>query len=136
MGNVEAMTAETPNKAARPGLLARFMLLMVRFYQLAISPYLGPNCRYSPTCSQYAIEAIRLHGGLKGGMLALRRISRCHPLGGHGYDPVPGRPETLDQTAEIGEAQPSATQTEQSTEAARCCGQAGEKPDQQARQKT
>lgn len=65
------------------------MVKLIRGYQLAISPYLGSNCRYHPTCSAYAIEAVRVHGGLMGGWLALRRLLRCHPLGGHGYDPVP-----------------------------------------------
>jgi uncharacterized protein len=62
---------------------------MVRFYQSAISPHTPASCRYTPTCSQYAIEAIRKHGPFKGGWLALRRILSCHPWGGHGYDPVP-----------------------------------------------
>jgi putative membrane protein insertion efficiency factor len=61
----------------------------IRAYQLFLSPVLGSNCRFRPTCSQYAIEAIELHGPLKGSWLALRRIARCHPWGGMGYDPVP-----------------------------------------------
>ncbi|MGL4596531.1 MAG: membrane protein insertion efficiency factor YidD [Bacteroidia bacterium] len=65
------------------------MIGLIRFYQGAISPYLAPACRYTPTCSQYGIEAIRKHGPLKGGWLTLRRIGRCHPWGGHGHDPVP-----------------------------------------------
>jgi putative membrane protein insertion efficiency factor len=65
------------------------LILPVRFYQLAISPMLGRNCRYAPTCSQYTIEAIREWGPLKGGWMGLKRISRCHPWGSHGYDPVP-----------------------------------------------
>ena len=65
------------------------LILPVRFYQLCISPMLPPSCRYSPTCSQYAIEALRKHGPLKGLYLAVRRILRCHPWGGSGYDPVP-----------------------------------------------
>ncbi|WP_445116976.1 membrane protein insertion efficiency factor YidD, partial [Acinetobacter sp. WZC-1] len=60
-----------------------------RFYQIAISPLIGPRCRYVPTCSQYALEAIQQHGAMKGGWLAARRVCRCHPWGGHGYDPVP-----------------------------------------------
>jgi len=70
-------------------LLAHLFLGLVRFYKLFISPILGPNCRYQPTCSSYAIEAIELHGALKGGWLAARRIGRCHPWGGFGFDPVP-----------------------------------------------
>ena len=65
------------------------LLKFVRFYQVAISPMLPPRCRYTPTCSQYAVEALQKHGAYKGSMLALRRICRCHPLGGSGYDPVP-----------------------------------------------
>ena len=62
---------------------------LIRAYQLLISPVLGPNCRYWPTCSSYAAEAICEHGALKGGALALRRLCSCHPWGGSGYDPVP-----------------------------------------------
>jgi uncharacterized protein len=66
---------------------------LVRFYQVAISPYLPAACRYSPTCSQYMIEAIQIHGTLKGTWLGLKRIGRCHPWGGHGHDPVPAKKE-------------------------------------------
>ncbi len=62
----------------------------VRFYRVVISPLTGSNCRYQPTCSAYALEALERHGALRGGWLALRRIGRCHPWGGSGYDPVPG----------------------------------------------
>ena len=62
---------------------------LVRFYQVAISPLKPPTCRFSPTCSPSAIEALRKYGLLKGGALALKRIMRCHPWGGKGYDPVP-----------------------------------------------
>ena len=65
------------------------LLKFVRFYQVVISPMLPPRCRYTPTCSQYAVEALQKHGAYKGSMLALRRICRCHPFGGSGYDPVP-----------------------------------------------
>jgi len=65
-------------------------LWLLRGYQLAISPLLGRNCRYLPTCSEYAREALETHGLLRGGWLSLRRLARCHPWGGQGYDPVPG----------------------------------------------
>ena len=68
---------------------ARLMLMLIRFYQYAISPMLPPRCRYTPTCSQYAVEAVSKHGAFKGGWLALKRIARCHPFGGSGHDPVP-----------------------------------------------
>lgn len=69
--------------------VAGVFLLLVRAYQLLLSPMLGASCRYTPTCSQYAIEAIRKFGPFKGGWLAVKRIARCHPWGGHGHDPVP-----------------------------------------------
>ncbi|MEM1094810.1 MAG: membrane protein insertion efficiency factor YidD [Bacteroidota bacterium] len=65
----------------------RVMIGGVRFYQLAISPHFPSTCRYTPTCSQYAIEAFRTYGALKGLILALHRIGRCNPWGGQGYDP-------------------------------------------------
>ncbi len=60
-----------------------------KFYKAAISPYLGDNCRYTPTCSEYAMEAVKRYGAIRGTGLAIKRLSRCHPLGGSGYDPVP-----------------------------------------------
>ena len=66
-------------------------ICLIRGYQLLLSPWLGNNCRYQPTCSQYAIEAVRDHGVVRGLWLASRRIGRCHPWGGHGHDPVPPR---------------------------------------------
>lgn len=65
------------------------MLALLRFYRYAISPMLGRNCRFHPTCSEYAIEAIQRHGTLRGGWLAARRVGRCHPFNPGGYDPVP-----------------------------------------------
>ncbi|MDR2037937.1 MAG: membrane protein insertion efficiency factor YidD [Bacteroidales bacterium] len=65
------------------------MIGLVRFYQSSISPLTPASCRYTPTCSQYAIEALQKYGVIKGTWLALKRILRCHPWGGHGYDPVP-----------------------------------------------
>ena len=69
--------------------LAMLAILPVRVYQLAISPWLPVSCRYQPTCSEYAIEAVKRHGPGRGTWLAMRRIGRCHPWGGHGFDPVP-----------------------------------------------
>jgi putative membrane protein insertion efficiency factor len=64
-------------------------LLPIKFYQRAISPILPPSCRFTPTCSQYAVEAITKYGAIKGTWLAVKRISKCHPWGKYGYDPVP-----------------------------------------------
>jgi putative membrane protein insertion efficiency factor len=61
----------------------------IRVYQWTLSPLIGPACRYMPSCSEYAIEALRAHGPVRGSWLAARRLCRCHPWGGHGYDPVP-----------------------------------------------
>jgi len=72
-------------------LLAWPLLVLVWLYRLTISPWLGANCRYQPTCSEYALEALREHGAFRGTWLAARRIGRCHPWGGSGYDPVPGK---------------------------------------------
>ncbi len=68
---------------------ARLLRLLVRGYQLILSPLFPACCRYQPTCSAYALDALAQHGALKGGWLTMRRIARCHPLGGEGYDPVP-----------------------------------------------
>ena len=64
-------------------------IVLVRVYQLSISPFTPPSCRFTPTCSQYALEALRKYGPLKGLWLTVRRLSKCHPWGGSGYDPVP-----------------------------------------------
>lgn len=69
--------------------LGLVFLGLIRFYQVAISPMTQSSCRYTPTCSHYAMEAIRKYGPFKGGWLAIKRLARCHPWGGHGYDPVP-----------------------------------------------
>lgn len=70
-------------------MVKQFFILIIRFYQVAISPLIGSRCRYLPTCSAYTLEAIQEWGAAKGLWLGLKRISRCHPFGGHGYDPVP-----------------------------------------------
>ncbi len=63
---------------------------LVKLYRIAISPWLGMNCRFQPSCAEYAIEALERHGVFRGSWLAVKRIGRCHPWGGSGYDPVPG----------------------------------------------
>ena len=79
-------------------LVQRALIFLIRLYQVAVSPLLlavfGPSarCRFTPSCSQYALEAVRLHGALVGGWLALRRLGRCHPWGDCGEDPPPARP--------------------------------------------
>ncbi|WP_295669752.1 membrane protein insertion efficiency factor YidD [uncultured Mucilaginibacter sp.] len=64
-------------------------ILLIKIYQYFISPMTGASCRYTPTCSQYGVEAIRKYGAFKGGWLTLKRIASCNPWGGHGHDPVP-----------------------------------------------
>jgi len=70
-------------------VLEFIVLLPIYFYRYAISPLKSPSCRYTPTCSEYAVQAVKKHGPLKGLWLAIRRILSCHPWGGSGYDPVP-----------------------------------------------
>jgi putative membrane protein insertion efficiency factor len=70
-------------------LIGCFFILLIKLYKNLISPILPPSCRYTPTCSEYSMQAITKYGPFKGGWMALKRISRCHPWGGHGYDPVP-----------------------------------------------
>ncbi|WP_047395031.1 membrane protein insertion efficiency factor YidD [Chitinibacter sp. ZOR0017] len=69
--------------------MSRLIIALVKLYQLMISPLLGPRCRFTPTCSQYSIEAIQKYGAAKGSYLTARRLCRCHPWGGCGHDPVP-----------------------------------------------
>ncbi len=73
-------------------MIRKLFILPIRLYQVTLSPLLGANCRYVPSCSQYMIDAIEEWGPVKGIWLGMRRISRCHPWGGHGHDPVPKRP--------------------------------------------
>lgn len=75
------------------------LLLLLRGYQLGISPFLGLNCRFYPSCSSYAAEAIRVHGAAKGGFLAARRLCKCHPWHPGGVDPVPGKPSGSDRAS-------------------------------------
>jgi putative membrane protein insertion efficiency factor len=69
--------------------MGRILVGLIRLYQYLLSPLIGPHCRFQPTCSHYAVEAIERHGVLRGGWLAVRRIARCHPWGKSGIDPVP-----------------------------------------------
>ncbi|QDQ26876.1 membrane protein insertion efficiency factor YidD [Chitinimonas arctica] len=69
--------------------MSRLLILLFQLYRYTLRPILGANCRYTPSCSQYAIEAVRRHGAYRGGWLTIRRLCRCHPWGGHGHDPVP-----------------------------------------------
>jgi putative membrane protein insertion efficiency factor len=79
------MSAEVP----RIGPVAWVLAGLVRLYQLVVSPWLGPSCRFEPSCSAYALEALRTHGALRGGWLTVRRLGRCQPFSAGGYDPVP-----------------------------------------------
>ena len=72
-------------------MTAKFLILLIRAYPLTQGPFLGGSCRFQPTCSVYAMQAIAEHGAIRGTGLALRRLSRCHPLGSAGFDPVPGQ---------------------------------------------
>lgn len=85
-------------------MLGRVLIGLVRFYQVAISPWQPAACRYTPTCSSYAIDALRAHGALRGSWLAARRLARCHPWGGFGYDPVPPRKTAVPAEADAHEA--------------------------------
>jgi len=99
MANGIGRLCETAGRAA--AYLPRLpILLVIRAYRLMVSPLLGPHCRFQPTCSAYALEALERHGVIAGGWLALKRLARCHPIdwlgAGHGFDPVPdgSRPAT------------------------------------------
>ncbi|MCF8467350.1 MAG: membrane protein insertion efficiency factor YidD [Sneathiella sp.] len=79
--------------------LTKVLTGLIKIYQYIISPYLPASCRYYPTCSAYAIEALQQHGPLKGSWLTMRRLGRCHPFGGQGYDPVPKKQENCQHCA-------------------------------------
>lgn len=70
-------------------IFSLLLIIPIKIYQIIISPLLGPSCRFTPTCSQYAVEAIQKYGPFKGSWLSFKRIIKCHPWGGSGYDPVP-----------------------------------------------
>ena len=77
--------------APRPGLASRALIGLVRLYQCTLAAVLGGRCRFHPSCSEYAVDALRTHGPVRGASLAIGRLCRCHPLGGSGVDPVPPR---------------------------------------------
>jgi hypothetical protein len=91
--------------ADRPRGVARLLAAMVRFYQLGISPLIGPRCRFAPSCSAYTIEALTEHGALRGSWLALRRLLRCQPFCAGGYDPVPRAKRRRGHSADVPEQQ-------------------------------
>ena len=70
-------------------ILIQPFVVIIKVYQIIISPFIGSNCRYLPTCSEYAIDSLKTFGLLKGLHLSIKRIGKCHPWGGHGYDPLP-----------------------------------------------
>lgn len=87
------MSASKTNDGPMPTLAARILVVPITGYQRFISPLLGPRCRFAPSCSQYAVEALRTHGAIRGLWLSVRRLARCHPFNPGGYDPVPIKPQ-------------------------------------------
>jgi putative membrane protein insertion efficiency factor len=95
--------------AGRPGAVARGLLLLVGLYRRWVSPLLGPRCRFAPSCSAYAADAVAVHGAARGTWLAVRRIARCHPFHPGGHDPVPpARPASVTMDAHVVRSAPSA----------------------------
>lgn len=95
------MTIRRRETRDRPSAAARMLAALIGGYRRFISPLLAPRCRFFPSCSAYALEAVQTHGALRGGWLALRRLSRCHPFHSGGLDPVPARkPELTRQGSE------------------------------------
>lgn len=91
-------------------VLAFPFILLIRFYQVCISPLKPPSCRFTPTCSAYALESFRRHGPIKGFFLTVRRIGRCHPWGVSGYDPVPEKCDIFGTPAKSGNMNPDKTE--------------------------
>jgi uncharacterized protein len=80
------------SRPSAPGPAARLALRLIRLYKLAVSPWLAGSCRFVPSCADYTAEAIARYGVMRGGLLGIGRLGRCHPFGGHGFDPVPPAP--------------------------------------------
>lgn len=93
------MTAGTPPVESDTGPVTRALLALIGFYRVAVSPIRPPACRYEPSCSEYAVDALRSWGLARGSWLALRRLLRCHPLHAGGFDPVPPLPYTARSSA-------------------------------------
>ena len=91
MTSTTVSTATQQEPRERPSAAARLLMLLLTGYRTFISPLLAPRCRFYPSCSAYALEAVQVHGALRGSWLAARRLSRCHPFHAGGLDPVPGR---------------------------------------------
>jgi putative membrane protein insertion efficiency factor len=89
-----ATVPEKNETIKKTSLLVDLITLPIRFYRLFISPLIPSRCRYTPTCSEYALEALHIHGPFRGLWLSIKRIGRCHPWGSHGYDPVPDKNHT------------------------------------------
>ena len=102
-----AVRADPTSEAARPSVPARPLLVLVRFYRTWISPVLPPSCRFEPSCSAYALEALTVHGAVRGTWLTVRRLLRCGPWHPGGWDPVPPARNSSDEPAS---AQPTAAE--------------------------
>ncbi len=89
VGEAAPDAAKGPTKASQKSIAAHVPSALIHGYRLVISPWIGPRCRFLPTCSDYALDAIARHGAIRGGWLTLSRLARCHPFGGSGFDPVP-----------------------------------------------
>lgn len=110
-GTVATLAHEEPRRTpARPGPIAWLLLRAVRFYQVWISPVLPPSCRFEPSCSAYAVEALTTHGALRGTWLTVRRLLRCGPWHPGGWDPVPPRTRKRPDEPGASPAQPTAAE--------------------------